>query len=54
MISFGSNLGSRDALIAANRWFAGAMNKTLPAMVGKAGGFPRVSLEKPIEKREVA
>lgn len=43
-----------DALIAANRWFAGAMNKTLPAMVGKAGGFPRVAAEKTQEEREVA
>ena len=27
-------------LISANHWLAGVMNKELPAMVGKAGGFP--------------
>lgn len=43
-----------DTLIATNRWFAGAMNKTLPAMVGKAGGFPRVIKGKTQEEREVA
>ena len=30
-----------DALIAANHWLAGVMNKPLPAMVARAGGFPR-------------
>lgn len=30
-----------DALIQTNRWLAGVMDKTLPAMVGKAGGFPK-------------
>lgn len=29
------------ALIETNRWLAGVMDKQLPAMVGKAGGFPR-------------
>lgn len=29
-----------DALIETNRWLAGVMDKQLPAMVGKAGGFP--------------
>ncbi len=29
-----------EALIAANRWLGGEMDKQLPAMVGKAGGFP--------------
>ena len=43
-----------DKLIETNRWFAGAMNKNLPAMVGKAGGFPRVSEEKSEQEREVA
>lgn len=43
-----------DALIQTNRWFAGEMNKDLPAMVGKAGGFPRVAEDKPQDEREVA
>ncbi len=30
-----------DALIETNRWLARVMAKDLPAMVGKAGGFPR-------------
>lgn len=30
-----------DRLIAANHWLAGVMDKQLPAMVGKAGGFPK-------------
>lgn len=30
-----------EALIEANRWLAGIMDKNLPSMVGKAGGFPR-------------
>ncbi|MFW2348996.1 hydroxymethylglutaryl-CoA lyase [Qipengyuania sp.] len=30
-----------DLLIETNRWLAGVMEKQLPAMVGKAGGFPR-------------
>lgn len=30
-----------DRLIAANHWLAGVMDKELPAMVGKAGGFPK-------------
>lgn len=29
-----------DALIETNRWLSGVMDKQLPAMVGKAGGFP--------------
>ena len=28
-----------DAAIAANHWFAGVIGKTLPSMVGKAGGL---------------
>lgn len=36
-----------DALIESNRWLSGVMDKQLPAMVGKAGGFPR-----PREDRE--
>lgn len=28
-----------DAAIAANHWFASVIGKTLPSMVGKAGGF---------------
>ena len=31
---------SLDALIQTNHWLAGIMDKELPAMVGKAGGFP--------------
>ncbi|MBO6766905.1 MAG: hydroxymethylglutaryl-CoA lyase [Erythrobacter sp.] len=30
-----------DQLIDTNRWLAGVMDKDLPAMVGKAGGFPK-------------
>lgn len=30
-----------EALIETNHWLAGVMGKQLPAMVGKAGGFPR-------------
>lgn len=30
-----------DALIATNRWFETIMEKPLPSMVAKAGGFPR-------------
>lgn len=30
-----------DRLIAANHWLAGVMDKQMPAMVGKAGGFPK-------------
>ncbi|WP_421992420.1 hydroxymethylglutaryl-CoA lyase [Qipengyuania sp.] len=30
-----------DQLIDTNRWLAGVMGKDLPAMVGKAGGFPK-------------
>ena len=29
-----------ETLISTNHWMAGVMDKTLPAMVGKAGGFP--------------
>lgn len=29
-----------DALIAASRWLGGEMDKQMPSMVGKAGGFP--------------
>ncbi len=36
-----------DALIETNRWLTGVMDKELPAMVGKAGGFP-----KPADKEE--
>ena len=36
-----------DALIETNRWLTGVMDKELPAMVGKAGGFP-----KPADKKE--
>ena len=32
-----------DTLIAINRWLTGVMDKELPAMVGKAGGFPKPS-----------
>lgn len=32
-----------EMLISTNRWLAGLMNKALPAMVGKAGGFPAPS-----------
>ena len=30
-----------ELLIETNRWLAGVMDKQLPAMVGKAGGFPK-------------
>ncbi|WP_247717921.1 hydroxymethylglutaryl-CoA lyase [Qipengyuania proteolytica] len=40
-----------DSLIATNRWLAGVMDKQLPAMVGKAGGFPRPETER---KEELA
>ncbi|MFN2099922.1 hydroxymethylglutaryl-CoA lyase [Altererythrobacter sp. MF3-039] len=30
-----------DKLIEMNRWLGGVMEKDLPAMVGKAGGFPQ-------------
>lgn len=30
-----------EQLIETNRWLAGVMDKQLPAMVGKAGGFPK-------------
>lgn len=30
-----------EELIETNRWLSGVMDKDLPAMVGKAGGFPR-------------
>lgn len=33
-------------LIATNHWLAGVMDKQLPAMLGKAGGFPRQSTAK--------
>ncbi|MEP2735915.1 MAG: hydroxymethylglutaryl-CoA lyase [Erythrobacter sp.] len=32
---------SLEKLIETNHWLAGVMDKTLPAMVGKAGGFPK-------------
>ena len=35
------------ALIETNRWLAGVMDKELPAMVGKAGGFPAPKKETP-------
>lgn len=34
-----------EQLIAANHWLAGIMEKQLPAMVGKAGGFPKPRTE---------
>lgn len=37
-ISTGLNL---DTLIMANHWLAEVMQKNMPSMVGKAGGFPR-------------
>ena len=40
-----------DALIETNRWLTSVMDKDLPAMVGKAGGFPKPSVEM---KREFA
>lgn len=39
-----------EQLIAANHWLAGVMDKQLPAMVGKAGGFPKPRTE----EREIA
>lgn len=39
-----------EQLIAANHWLAGVMEKQLPAMVGKAGGFPKPRTE----EREIA
>lgn len=30
-----------DRIIQSNHWLAGVMDKQLPAMVGKAGGFPQ-------------
>ncbi|MBX7482410.1 hydroxymethylglutaryl-CoA lyase [Qipengyuania sp. 6D47A] len=42
-IATGLGLG---ALIEANRWLAGVMNKPLPSMVGRAGGFPRPEQER--------
>ena len=38
---------SLEKIIAANHWLAEIMNKEMPAMVGKAGGFP-----KPADKTE--
>ncbi len=38
---------SLDALIETNHWLSAAMDKEMPAMVGKAGGFP-----KPASKKE--
>lgn len=37
-INTGLNL---DGLISTNRWLSEVMNKPLPAMVSRAGGFPR-------------
>ncbi|WP_324827378.1 hydroxymethylglutaryl-CoA lyase [Qipengyuania zhejiangensis] len=34
-----------DRLIETNRWLSGVMGKPLPAMVGKAGGFPQAREE---------
>lgn len=34
-----------NMLIETNRWLTGVMDKELPAMVGKAGGFPMPSKE---------
>ena len=39
-----------EQLIGTNRWLAGIMDKNLPAMVGKAGGFPKPQNE----EREIA
>ena len=39
-----------EQLIETNRWLAGIMDKNLPAMVGKAGGFPKPQNE----EREIA
>lgn len=39
-----------EQLITANHWLAGVMDKQLPAMVGKAGGFPKPRTE----EREIA
>lgn len=39
-----------ERLIETNHWLAGVMGKELPAMVGKAGGFPKPRLE----EREIA
>ena len=30
-----------ERLIETNRWLGGVMEKDLPAMVGKSGGFPK-------------
>ncbi|MEP0190437.1 MAG: hydroxymethylglutaryl-CoA lyase [Erythrobacter sp.] len=38
---------SLDTLIETNHWLSAAMDKEMPAMVGKAGGFP-----KPASKKE--
>ncbi len=37
---------SLDAIIETNHWLAGVMDKELPAMVGKAGGFPNPADDK--------
>jgi len=41
-----------DALIETNRWLTGVMKKDLPAMLGKAGGFPKSATQE--QKRELA
>ncbi len=38
-----------EKLIEANRWLSGVMEKELPAMVGRAGGFPKPDMK---SKRE--
>ena len=35
-----------DVLVETNRWLTGVMNKKLPAMVSRAGGFPEPVAEK--------
>ncbi|MEO9490038.1 MAG: hydroxymethylglutaryl-CoA lyase, partial [Marinomonas sp.] len=37
---------SLEKTIAANHWLAEVMNKEMPAMVGKAGGFPHPKTER--------
>jgi hydroxymethylglutaryl-CoA lyase len=34
-----------EKLIETNRWLSGVMEKELPALVGKAGGFPKPDME---------
>ena len=39
-----------EALLETNRWLTGVMNKSLPSMLGKAGGFPRAQ----VKEKEIA